>query len=561
MSRVATVPLLALLLARGVEAAPPSKGPVLVALEQGVARSFKLLKEKGDPPPYFLSYLVSESEETQLSASRGAVRRNANSRSRLVDIDVRVGGYDLDSSRRLRGARTGPDRWRPVFLPLEDDADALQAGLWLETDRRYRSAVERFQQVKADVALKTAAEDSSADFSRESPAKLVTPLPATGVLPAGSAEKLRTLSNLLARENAVLDSEAALTVTTTRKSFASSEGAAVQHGNVSWRLTLYATTRADDGMDLYRFESYTARTPEGLPDEATLRKKVESMTSDLVALRAAPVLEPFTGPAILSGRAAGVFFHEIFGHRIEGHRQKDEGEGQTFTKMVGQPVLPSFLSIYDDPTQAVSGKTDLNGSYLADDEGVAARRATVVEKGILKGFLLSRTPVAGFSTSNGHGRAQAGQRPVGRQANLFVEAAEAVSEARLRELLVEECRKQGKAFGLLFADISGGFTFTGRFMPQSFKVSPILVYRVYADGRPDELVRGADLIGTPLVAFSRILAAGSDRDVFNGMCGAESGWVPVSASSREPADRADRGPEEGEVVGASAAPPAAGPPR
>jgi predicted Zn-dependent protease len=531
MRRAGAFLLFSLLAAPAAEAAPVSKGTVLVALEQGVARSFRLLVEKGDPPPYFLSYHVSESEETQLSASRGAVRRSASSRSRVLDIDVRVGSYDLDSSRRLRGARPGQERLRPVFLPLEDDVDALLAGLWLETDRRYRTAVERFQQVKADVAVKTAAEDSSADFSRESPTKLVAPLPATGVLPAGSEEKLRSLSILLARESAVLDSEAALTVTTTRKSFASSEGAAVQHGHVAWRLTLYATTRADDGMDLYRFESFTARTPEGLPDEETLRKKVESMTADLVALRAAPVLEPFTGPAILSGRAAGVFFHEIFGHRIEGHRQKDEGEGQTFTKMVGQRVLPEFLSIYDDPTRATSGGTDLNGSYLVDDEGVAARRATVVEKGVLKGFLMSRTPVAGFATSNGHGRAQAGQRPVGRQANLIVEAAETVSETRLREMLVEECRKQGRPFGLLFADISGGFTFTGRFMPQSFKVSPILVYRVYADGRPDELVRGADLIGTPLVAFSRILAAGSDREVFNGNCGAESGWVPVSASS------------------------------
>lgn len=531
MRRAGAFLLFTLLTAPPAEAAPVSKGTVLVALEQGVARSFGLLEEKGDPPPYFLSYHVSESEETQLSASRGAVRRRASSRSRVLDIDVRVGSYDLDSSRRLRGARSGQDRLRPVFLPLEDDVDALLAGLWLETDRRYRSAVERYLQVKADVAVKAAAEDSSADFSRETPTKLVAPLPAAGVLPAGSEERLRSLSLLLARESAVLDSEAALTVTTTRKWFASSEGGSVQHGHVTWRLTLYATTRADDGMDLYRFESFTARTPEGLPDEETLRKKVDSMTADLVALRAAPVLEPFTGPAILSGRAAGVFFHEIFGHRIEGHRQKDEGEGQTFTKMVGQRVLPEFLSIFDDPTRATSGGTDLNGAYLVDDEGVAAQRATVVEKGVLKGFLMSRTPVAGFATSNGHGRAQAGQRPVGRQANLLVEAAETVPETRLRELLLEECRKQGKPFGLLFADISGGFTFTGRFMPQSFKVSPILVYRVYADGRPDELVRGADLIGTPLVAFSRILAAGSDREVFNGSCGAESGWVPVSASS------------------------------
>lgn len=531
MKRAGLVVFLSLALAPCADATPAPKGPVLEALEKGVARSFRLLKEKGDPAPYFLSYHVTESEETSLSASRGAVRRDATYRSRLLDIDVRVGGYDLDSSRRLRGGGYASNRVRPVSLPLEDDPGALEASLWLETDRRYRSAVERLQQVKADVAVKAAADDASADFSQEAPAKLVVPLPRTGVLPAGSAEKLKALSAVFEREGAVLDSEAALSVKTTRKSFASSEGASVQHGDVLWRLTLYATTRADDGMDLYRFESFTARTPEGLPDEATLRKTAESMTADLVALRAAPVLDPYTGPAILSGKAAGVFFHEIFGHRIEGHRQKDETDGQTFTKMVGQRVLPEFLSVYDDPTQAVSGHTDLNGFYLADDEGVAARRTTVVDKGILKGFLMSRTPVAGFAKSNGHGRGQPGMRPVGRQGNLFIEASASVPNAKLREMLVEECRKQGKPFGLYFADISGGFTFTGRYLPQAFKVVPIMVYRVYADGRPDELVRGADLIGTPLVAFSRIVAAGDDGGIFNGNCGAESGSVPVSANA------------------------------
>ncbi len=523
--------LVALAAALSARGASPPRGPVLVALEEGVSRSMKVLKEKGDPPPYFLSYHVTESDETQLTASRGSVRRSSTNRWRTLDVDVRVGSYELDSSRRLRGRGAFREWQRPVSLPVEDDPDALRAGLWLETDRRYRAALEKLRQVKADVAVRTASADASADFSREAPAVLVQPLPVAPPVPAGWEERLRGLSSLLAGERVVLDSEAALTVSTTRKSFASSEGSALQHGMVSWRLTLSATTRAEDGMDLFRYESFTARTPEGLPDEATLRRTVGTMTADLVALRAAPVLEPYTGPAILAGKAAGVYFHEIFGHRIEGHRQKDESEGQTFTKMIGQRVLPEVLSVYDDPTVKSFAGVELNGAYAADDEGVPARRALLVDQGMLRGFLMSRTPIAGFATSNGHGRAQAGQRPVGRQANLIVEASSTVPQARLREMLVDECKRQGKPFGLLFADISGGFTFTGRFEPQSFKVSPVMVYRVHVDGRPDELVRGADLIGTPLVAFSRIVAAGDERGVFNGGCGAESGWVPVSASA------------------------------
>jgi predicted Zn-dependent protease len=102
---------------------------------------------------------------------------------------------------------------------------------------------------------------------------------------------------------------------------------------------------------------------------------------------------------------------------------------------------------------------------------------------------------------------------------------------KLREMLIAEAKTQGKQFGLLFDDISGGFTLTGRDSPQSFQVTPIMVYRIYVDGRPDELVRGADLIGTPLTSFSKIIAASDKVDVFNGFCGAESGYVPVSAVS------------------------------
>lgn len=515
-------------------AAPPetSRSPVLTALEKSVARSMKVLGERGNPPPYFLSYLVTETDERHLSATRGSVRRNSQSRWRLADVDVRVGSYDLDSTRHLRGARGWDlNRTRPITLPIDDDIDALEAGLWLETDRRYRAAAERLPQVKADVAVKAAAEDTSGDLSRETPEKLILELRGPTPDLSGYEARLRSLSTLFDDEPKVLESEVFLAAESTKKWFASSEGTAVQEGSTAWRISLYATARADDGMDLFLYESFSARSAAGLPDDAALRTVAARMKKTLMALRTAPPLEPFTGPAILSGKAAGVFFHEIFGHRIEGHRQKDERESQTFTKMVGEKVLPEFLSVYDDPTLVSIAGVDLNGTFAADDEGVSARRVTVVENGVLRNFLMSRSPVAGFSRSNGHGRAQAGWHPVARQGNLIIEASKTVPLARLREMLIEECRKQGKPYGLVFEDISGGFTFTGRSLPQSFMVMPLVVTRVWADGRPDELVRGTDLIGTPLISFSKILAAGDDRTVFNGHCGAESGWVPVAASS------------------------------
>lgn len=537
--RTARSPLLAagLLVAwSGLNLAGPAttgvpKSPVLEAMEQEMRRSVDGFKQKADPAPYFLSYYVTEQETLYLSATRGALRYRSKDRSRLLDVDVRVGDYQLDSTHRIRGERGEypRDSYHPVRFPVEDDMTALRTALWLETDRRYKDAVETFIQVKTNAAVRVKEEDSSADFSREQPEHFVSAAARPSLDAAAWEKTLKEVSRVLEADPIVYDSDATLTVDAATRTLVTSERAAVDQSEVHARVSLYAQTKADDGMELYRFEAFDAHSPEGLPDARRLREVAGRLVKDLLALRSAPTIEPYTGPAILSGRAAGVFFHEIFGHRIEGHRQKNEEEGQTFTKRINQPVLPDFLSVYDDPTQERIGGSELNGYYLYDDEGVKSRRVTVVEKGVLKNFLMSRSPAAGFIRSNGHGRKMAGYRAVGRQGNLIVETSAGVPEGKLKEMLREECRKQGKPFGLFFADISGGFTSTERGSPQAFQVEPILVYRVYTDGRPDELVRGADLIGTPLVSFSKILAAGQTREVFNGICGAESGWVPVSA--------------------------------
>jgi predicted Zn-dependent protease len=279
------------------------------------------------------------------------------------------------------------------------------------------------------------------------------------------------------------------------------------------------------------FETFEAVESGGLPEDKALLAAIDRVANDVSALLRAPEAEPFVGPAIFSGRAAGVFFHEIFGHRVEGHRQKDESEGQTFTKSVGTKVLPDFLSVVFDPTRRKAGAVDLNGWYDYDDEGVKARPVTVVDKGVLKTFLMSRSPIRGFDHSNGHGRRQPGLEVVSRQSNLIVESSNAVTEARLRQALIGEIKKQNKPYGLYFRDITGGFTTTQRTGLQAFKVIPVIVYKVYADGRPDQLVRGADIVGTPLASFAKIVATSDKPEVFNGYCGAESGSVPVSAVS------------------------------
>jgi predicted Zn-dependent protease len=505
-----------------------------VALEQEMKRAFEMLKQKGDPAPYFISYSVRENQSVDIQTALGALRESQKDHSRLLDVDVRVGNYDLDNTHQIRGQRGasgGPAFSYPTLMPIDNDVDALRSVIWLETDRKYKAAVERFIQVKANRTIKVEEEDTSADMSRQSNEATKLPVTNVDVNVPDWEKKLKAFSAIFKKYPEIYEGTVGLTTNADNDYFVNSEGTSIQHGRSSWRLAIYARTKADDGMELYRFEAFDSHSSERLPSDDKVRQTIETMIADLKALRTAPVVEPFTGPAILSGRASGVFFHEIFGHRIEGHRQKSESEGQTFTKDVNKPILSDFISVVDDPTTERLNGVDLNGYYKFDDDGVPAQKVTVVDKGILKNFLMSRSPVSGFEASNGHGRKAPGYRTVGRQGNLIVQASNTVSDVKLRAMLIDEAKKQGKTFGLLFKDISGGFTLTSRSSPQSFQVTPIMVYRIYVDGRPDQLVRGVDLIGTPLTSFSKIVAASDTTEIFNGFCGAESGYVPVAAVS------------------------------
>lgn len=507
-----------------------SNDPVLDVMQKELLRSFKNLK-KTATPPFFLSYQLTDNRAYQISAEFGALTGSQDQKTRLLDIDLRVGDPALDNTHAIpqsgRFDFEMPDR---KAMPLDDDADAIRVALWQETERKYRRALQTLEQVKANVQVKVAREDQSRDFSQETAESYGEPTPAFTFDSAKWERALRKATEPFSKHKEIVEGEARLIAELETRRYVNSDGSRVQMSSPFYRIIISATSKADDGMLLPLHQTYMSFRPEGLPDDATLARDVDQMVKTLLALHDAPMADPYTGPAILSGRASAVFFHEIFGHRIEGQRQKNEDEAQTFKKKVNQSVLPDFLSVYSDPTVRKIAGTELVGYYAFDDEGVKARRVTVVDHGVLKNFLMSRTPIQGFEHSNGHGRRQQGYHVVARQSNLIVESSKQVSRAELKKLLVEQIKASNKPYGLLFDDIEGGFTFTQRVLPNAFNVRPTVVYRIYPDGK-EELVRGVDLIGTPLIAFSKIAAADDQVAVFNGVCGAESGWVPVSASS------------------------------
>jgi TldD protein len=502
---------------------------LLTILSDELNRNFQALKEKGDPPPYYMAYEVTEEEGCTVQAALGALQASVCGHTRQLDVTIRVGSPQLDNYHRVEGER-------PVFtsaaqLPIEDVAGAVRQVIWSETDRVYRMAAERLIKLRTSTQIQVASEDKSADFTVEKPSVFAdTARPASFLVKPWEERVLRG-SAVFSDKPGVLTSAVGVLLRRQTKYLVSTEGTRLVNGRGFARIAISAETRALDGMDLSNGETFEAEEPAGLPDDKTVLAAAERAGKQLEMLKVAPIAEPFVGPAILSGRAAGVFFHEIFGHRVEGHRQKDEAEGQTFTKSIGLPVLPTFLSIYFDPTVRKAAGVDLNGSYRYDDEGMPAQRLTVVEKGVLRAFLMSRSPVLQFDKSNGHGRRQPGFEVVSRQSNLIVESGNMVSDTRLREMLREEIRRQNKPYGLYFEQVTGGYTQTRRSGLQAFAVVPLVVYKVYPDDRPDELVRGVDIVGTPLASFSKILATSNRQEVFNGYCGAESGSVPVSAVS------------------------------
>jgi predicted Zn-dependent protease len=505
---------------------------VLTALTQELDRSFQNLK-KTPVPPYFLAYQLTDNRAFRVTGSFGTLTYSGEERSRILDIDLRVGNYDLDNTHPLRGPgrfRDMQNRSLAMAMPLDDDSDALRTALWYSTDRKYKNAVEDYEQVKANVAVKVDAEDKSGDFSPEPPQKYLEDIAPFSFDLRAWEGRIRRITAPFRNLNGVSEANAEVSGEIETRRYVSSEGSVERLSAPLYRLVISATMKAPDGMELPLHQTYMSVHPEGLPNEATILKDVNQMVQTLTALSQAPLAEPYTGPAILSGRASAVFFHEIFGHRVEGQRQKNEDEAQTFKKKVNQAVLPDFLSVYSDPTLQQIHGTELLGYYPYDDEGVKGRRVPVVEKGILKSFLMSRAPIEGFARSNGHGRRQQGYAVVARQSNLLVESSKSVPRDQLKKMLIEQIKAANKPYGLFFDDIEGGFTFTQRDMPNSFDVLPTVVYKVYPDGK-EELVRGVDLIGTPLIAFSKIAAADDEVGVFNGICGAESGWVPVSAVS------------------------------
>lgn len=510
--------------------AQAKRSPLLAAMQAELDRSFKTLNQQ-DPKAYYIGYTVTETQRAEVSGSNGALLNSTENRNRWLEVAVRTGDYNLDNTHKV-GERQAQNGGPGTPVPVDNDTEVLRRALWLETDKQYRSAAEWLIKIRARQGVQADTPEASApDFTHEQPHMDIGPENTFQLDRKPWEERVRAYTRNFRDSKAVINSIVTFSALAQNVYQVTTESTQLQYGQIRYRLELFVQGKAPDGMDLNRYYNFDWVNPQDAPDDKAVYAAEATMRKELEGLVAAPINEPSVGPALLTGRAAAVFFHEVFGHRAEGHRQKDVAEGQTFASKVGEQILPDFLTIIDDTTMKKLGPTDLLGYYQFDDEGVKSHRVTLVDHGVLKDFEMSRSPLVGFPHSNGHGRRQLGASPVSRQGNLIVESSKTLPTAQLRAKLIELIKQQNKPYGLLIDDIAGGFTFTGRGQPQAFQVLPLVVYKVFPDGRPDQLVRGVDIVGTPLAALTKIIATGDTTEVFNGYCGAESGSVPVAAAS------------------------------
>lgn len=487
------------------------------------------LKDR-EEPAYFISFRVVDEKQTFLSSEFG-LSSSRTLHKRSLTPHVRVGNRQTDNYSK---DYVFYNFSRSFDLPLDSDNEyAIKEAIWTGMKKQYKEGKEAYQKYMTSRKTNKSDLDTIPSFA-QAPTEIYYEKPysekETAIDEIYFEKYLNDVSRIFKEYEELTTGNAALDYRIVRTTIVNTEGTVVAQNRKSFVVTMQATAKADDGTDCTLNESFFAYSADRLPNKAEMEEKARDLANRVMALSKAPVADAYAGPAILSGKAAAVLFHEVLGHRLEATRS--EFINNNLAGFQDKQMTSSSIQLYMDPTLKTYKGRDLDGFYLYDDEGVKAQRVQCIENGCLKQYLTSRTPAGEFNTSNGHARAEAGKNPSPRQSNLIVETTEPYSEAELRGMLIAELKRQGKEYGYFFRNVNGGFTNRGSFRNTNlFNVNPTEVYKVFADGRKDQLVRGVTLTGTPLTVFTNIKAAGGESQVFSGYCGSVSGKVPVSGTS------------------------------
>jgi predicted Zn-dependent protease len=498
--------------------------------------------------PYYIEYRLLDFEVREVVAEYGTLLSSTQTRNRFMNVEARVGSYKLDSSNFI-----SDDGFRGFIGPngevgIDRDYDSLRQDLWIATDQAFKEAVETYSRKQAYLSS-LARQSEIDDFAKAEPVQLIDPLQAPDWTSRNWDQEARETSATLRAFSEIHESRVTYYIVYATEYLLTSEGTEIRKNRHFAAIEAGMATFADDGVPLNHFYAKYATRPADLPTVETVRKGLNVAGTELMALRAAPPAQDYTGPVLFEARAAAPMLAQVLGPAVNGARPPisfspvmeqllgNLGGKSDWVGRLGARVLPSRVSVVDDPGARDFNGAPLIGGYAVDDEGVRAEKATLVESGNLKNELMSRRPGPDSNQSNGHGRAAFLNDAKPTMSNLFFSSAETLSAADLKKKFLDTCRAEKMTYCLVVREMDnptlsllhqedfsellasyGGGAGTGDRLP-------LVVYRVYPENGREEMIRGSRIIGLNSRALRNIAGIGNDSFAFNFMQSQDNGFA------------------------------------
>jgi len=486
---------------------------LLEALLTELDRSKAQLKMDQVQAPYYVEYRVNEVDDFGAEAAFGALRENQHVHVRVLRVVVRVGDYKQDSY-------FGRGQGESSILPLDNDPIALRHQIWLATDEAYKAAGQALAEKQAAMKQFSADPNPVDDFAKAPQMIAVEPAVSLKVDEGNWKKTLEDVTSLYKQYPDVQSVTASARFSAINEYLVNSEGTVTRCGRATYSVQLNGAAQAADGMRLSRSPAFMVARAEELPTRDALMGEAKKMLDTVVALRQAPIVEEeYRGPVLFAPDAADDIVASLIGQNVLGQKPQLGKPNRTtgaFATSYKTRVLPSFLSVVDDPTMKDFHGKSLVGSYAVDSEGVKAQAVTAVENGTLANYLVGRQPIRDFPASNGHGRAAPGSFPGPSLGVLLVKSSEAQPAEELKKKVIQMVTEQSKPYGYRVETLGPGN-------------SPRLLYRVYAKDGHEELVRGAVFNELDIRAIRNdLIAVGNDPLVSNRAGGATTTIISPS---------------------------------
>ena len=492
-----------------------------VAVSSEMGRAMKELQEPTYPRPYYIGITVADVDDLDSECDMGALNWSQYWSGRALTPDVRVGSYAFDNHPNPE-----PHGFVGAWISRDNNLFALRHDIWLSLDESYKTATADFLRKEALRVRDGKREYDTDDLSHENPVR--SDISSHAVFSNGVVQKrmdgmCRQVSEVFRRKPSLIQGNVSLERRLTASHFYNSEGSRVQQTQDIIHVDLNTSAISSDGMRLYASRSFIALSSSALPSSNKMIAAAGEMIADINELKVAHSTSPFGAPALVDPSVSAAIALSL-GLSLSGEEERNPSGAQIFRGKLGKFVFSKDLTLTDNPIATIFNGAPLIGAYTYDAEGVAAQKVVLVDHGRLKNFLLSRYPIIGFLHSNGHARAEAGYWPKAFPGNLFLQTSQSVSHKKLMKLLMRAARQEGKSYGLWIRRLRGFVQENSASGEESLRIMPELLYLVDSKTGKLTLVRGLDMVGTPLGLLSHVLSEGADMKPSDHIIH----WVPIS---------------------------------